>query len=423
MRGMASLRLLGERNFRALWIGQLVSIFGDRFTYLALLALVLERAPDPANPAPQLALIPFVSFLPAILLAPWVGALVDGWNTRATLILADFARGFIVLAIIPAVAWGGLAAAFALVFLLYVANTFFLPARSAILPDLVPAEALVEANSLATLAGVLATIAGSVWGGVFVERLGWRLGFAMDGATYFVSVLFLALIRPAPRLRPASPPGAARDAYVALLRSVREGARLAVSTPAVLGSIAAMALLWTAGGALHVGAPTLIGQRGAGVVSSVGIALAFAAVGMVLGTLLLTIRAGSGSARARIEIALLGSGLATIAFALVPWKFGPEVAAFLAGIFVAVLLVTTEAVIQQRIQPDARARVFALRDFFGRLGVLVSAGSFGFVMREGWLSPKGAVAAAGCLLVLGGIGGAVISRRGERRTSEAGVAD
>ena len=95
MRGAASLRLLRERNFRALWIGQLVSIFGDRFTYLALLALVLERAPDPSNPAPQLALIPFVSFLPAILLSPWVGALVDRWNTRATLLLADFARGWI----------------------------------------------------------------------------------------------------------------------------------------------------------------------------------------------------------------------------------------------------------------------------------------------------------------------------------------
>jgi len=414
MRGLRSLHLLREGNFRALWIGQLVSIFGDRFTYLALLALVLERAPDRANPAPQLALIPFVSFLPAIFLSPWVGALVDTWNTRATLLIADFARGLVVLAIIPAVAWGGLTAAFALVFLLYVANTFFLPARSAILPDLVPPEQLVEANSLATLAGVLATIAGSVWGGMFVERWGWRVGFALDGATYFASVFFLAMIHPAARSRPAAGHGSARDAYLALLRSVREGARIAVSTPAVLGSIAAMTLLWTAGGALHVGAPTLIGERGAGVISSVGVALALAAVGMVLGTLLLTFRAGAWSGTARIEIALLGTGVATLAFALLPWKVGPSIAAFTAGIFVAVLLVTKEAVIQQRVQPEARARVFALRDFFGRLGVLLSAGSFGFVLRERWLTPKDAVAAAGWLLIAGGIGGAVIARRAAR---------
>jgi len=142
-RGADSLRLFRLPNFRALWTGQLVSIFGDRFTYLALLALIAERAADPANPARELSLIPVVSFLPAILFAPWIGALVDSWNTRATLIVSDAARGVIVLAIIPAVHAGGLPAGFALVFVLYLANTFFLPARSAILPDLVPRERLV----------------------------------------------------------------------------------------------------------------------------------------------------------------------------------------------------------------------------------------------------------------------------------------
>jgi MFS family permease len=201
IRGADSLRLFRLPNFRALWAGQLISIFGDRFTYLALLALIVEHAADPRNPARELSLIPLISFLPAILFAPWFGALVDSWNTRATLILSDAARGFIVLAIIPAAHAGGLPAAFALVFLLYVANAFFLPARSAILPDLVPPEQLVAANALATLAGILGTIAGSLAAGWFVERAGWRLGFAADAATYFVSVAALAMIRWSP------PPG------------------------------------------------------------------------------------------------------------------------------------------------------------------------------------------------------------------------
>ncbi|HYR68467.1 MAG TPA: MFS transporter, partial [Candidatus Dormibacteraeota bacterium] len=159
MGGAVPLRLFRLPSFRALWIGQLVSIFGDRFTYLALLALVVERASDPKNPAPELAWIPVASFLPAILFGPWIGALVDGWNTRTTLLISDALRGILVVAIIPAVKWHGLPAAFALVFLLYLVNAFFLPARSAILPELVPQDSLVEANSLATLAGILATIA------------------------------------------------------------------------------------------------------------------------------------------------------------------------------------------------------------------------------------------------------------------------
>jgi len=172
MRGVSSLRLFRSGSFRALWIGQLVSIFGDRFTYLALLALVVERAADPTNPARELALIPLVSFLPAILFSPFVGALVDGWNTRTTLLVSDALRGVVVLAMIPAAETWGLPAAFALVFVLYLVNTFFLPARSAILPDLVPEDSLVEANSLATLAGVVATILGSWLGGLWVERSG-----------------------------------------------------------------------------------------------------------------------------------------------------------------------------------------------------------------------------------------------------------
>ncbi len=409
MGGAASLRLFRNPNFRALWIGQLISIFGDRFTYLALLALAVERAADSSNPAPELALIPVVSFLPAILLAPWIGALVDGWNTRATLLLSDAARGVIVLAIIPAVAWGGLSAAFALVFLLYVANTFFLPARSAILPDLVEREQLVEANSLATLAGVIATVAGSVLGGFWIESAGWRYGLALDAATYFVSVAFLALIRTRPRPRPRRADGP-RSAYRVLLSDVREGARLSLASPRVLGAIGAMALLWTAGGVLHVSAPILIDRRGCGMISGMGTLLGLVATGMVAGTLLLAARGRRPSMRARLRAGLVGAGLALLGFAGIPHPVAFGIAAVSAGFFVAILLVTTEAMIQESIAAEARARVFALRDFLARLGVLASAWVFASMLKREWLSSSAAIAVAGALLVVGGLAVGILSR-------------
>ncbi|HET9952513.1 MAG TPA: hypothetical protein VFS09_12035, partial [Candidatus Eisenbacteria bacterium] len=132
--------LARDRNYAALWFGQFVSIFGDRFTYLALLAVVVARARDPGNPAAELALLPLFSFLPTILFGPWIGAVVDRSDTRRVLIGSDAARGVAVLAMIPATLLGGLPALFALVFALYVANTFFLPARSAIMPLLVAPE-------------------------------------------------------------------------------------------------------------------------------------------------------------------------------------------------------------------------------------------------------------------------------------------
>jgi MFS family permease len=424
MRGAESLRLFRIPNFTALWLGQLVSIFGDRFTYLALLALVVESARDRSNPAAELALIPLVSFLPAILLAPAVGALVDRWNTRTTLIVSDACRGLIVAAIIPAAGVGGLSAALALVFLLYVANTFFLPARSAILPDLVPRDRLVEANSLATLAGVIGTIAGAVIGGIVVERSGWRIGFLLDAATYFVSVAALALIRMSPRVdsegaRPASARApqsrGAGEAYRALALDVREGARIAISSRTVLGSMAALALLWIAGGALHVAVPTLLEQRGGlgagagaipvagtGMVSGVGVLLGFVAAGMVAGTLILAAR-GHGAGGARVRWALAMAGASLLLFATQPAYVTMSIAAMGAGFSVALLLVTTESLIQEAVPGPVRARVFALRDFLARVGVVLSAGAFGGILHAGWATPPVAVGAAGLLLGLGAV--------------------
>ncbi|HET9252505.1 MAG TPA: hypothetical protein VFP58_10360, partial [Candidatus Eisenbacteria bacterium] len=192
-----------------------------------------------------------------------------------------------------------------------------------------------------------------------------------------------------------------REAYRALLQDVREGARLALASGPIRGAIGAMALLWIAGGALHIAAPILMERRGTGMVLGVGRLVALAAVGMVAGTLLLAWRGGSGSAAVRLAISLLGTGAAILLFAAAPWPLAPDLAALLAGAFVVVLLVTTESVIQESAAVDARARIFALRDFLARLGVLLSAALFGWLV-GGRLSPEGAATASGLLLLAGG---------------------
>ncbi len=418
--GASPLQLFRLPNFRALWLGQLISIFGDRLTYLALLALILERAADPRNPAPELALIPLASFLPAILFGPWAGALVDGWSTRATLLISDGIRAVVVLAIIPAVGWGGLPAALGLIFLLYLVNAFFLPARSAILPDLVPEQSLVEANSLATLAGIVATIVGSVLGGALVERAGWKIGFQIDAATYFVSVLALAFIRVKPRV--ARPRGdGVVPGYRRIARDVREGARITLASRPTLGAIGAMTMLWIAGGALHVSLPQVLGLRREGVISGLGGALGAAALGMVAGTLLLAGRGGTLTPRHRVVVGLVGSGMAIAAFAALRHPLALAGAAFAAGIFVAFLLVTTEAAIQASIAAEARGRVFALRDFLARVGVLASAGLLGLVLKRGWMTPTSVVGLAGGILVLGGLIGALLRCDGARQAPATGL--
>ena len=398
---MTGARLFRSGNFRALWLGQFVSIFGDRLHYLALLALIVERAHDPGNPAPELALVPAVSFLPTILIGPLAGALVDTWDTRRVLLVSDFLRGCIVLLMIPAALHGGLPAALALVFLLFLVNSFFLPARSAILPDLVAAEELVEANSLATLAGVAATIAGSALGGVLVERAGWRWGFGIDAITYFVSVGFLAMLRTRPRERPPGP-GTWSEVYRALGRDVKEGARLTVRHRLVLGPILALVLLWIAGGALHVAGTVLLRRRMSGFVSGTGGLLSTLGFGMVAGTLATAWRGGRRSPRLGMALGLAGTGLSLLLFTRAVSLPALLSVAFVAGIFVAILLVTTESAVQAAVGVEARGRVFALRDFSTRVAVLAAAGLLGLALGRGWLTPGMAVGGAGAMLIAAG---------------------
>jgi MFS family permease len=406
----AGARLARNKSFRALWLGQFISIFGDRLTYLALLALIMERAHDPRNPAPELALVPVVSFLPTILIAPLAGAFVDSWNTRTVLLVSDFIRGCLVLLMIPAAMYGGLNAALALVFLLYVANSFFLPARSAILPDIVEEEELVEANSLATLAGVAATIAGAALGGLLVERAGWRWGLGIDGMTYFLSVGFLAAIRP--RIRERRPlPGTWTAGYRAVVRDVQEGARLTLRDRAVLGPILWLVLLWVAGGALHVAGTVLLKQRMSAFVSGTGGMLATLGFGMVAGTLITAGPLGRRPPRLLGAIGLCGAGVCLILFTRATSFPALAAVAFTAGIFVALLLVTTESAVQRAVAPELRGRVFALRDFSTRVAVLAAAGALGVGLGRGWIRPEQAVGGAGVMLVIAAVASVLRWRR------------
>ena len=421
MAGAASLRLFRSGSFRALWIGQLVSVFGDRFTYLALLAVVIEHARNPVNPAAELSWIPVVSFLPTILFGPWSGALVDSWNTKRVLVVSDAARGVLALLFLVVVPHGGLPAAFGLVFALYVANTFFLPARSAVLPDMVPEDRLTEANSLVTLAGVAATIAGSLVGGVTVARFGWRVGFALDALTYFVSALALTQIRVAPRAaREAPAVRGGAGAYRALWGDVWEGARVLARSRRAMGAVAATGLLWIAGGALHVAAPIVLARRGGGIVAGVGTLLAAVATGMVAVSVALAARGGRASPWRRIALGLLGAGGALVLFARSSHSGTDLALGFGAGAFVALLLVTTEATLQESIGPEARARVFALRDFTARFLVLASAGLAGLLLARGVVPAESAILGAGVFLAAGGIALALLARRSGRRAEAAG---
>src|SRR5205814_10716075 len=96
--------------------------------------------------------------------------------------------------------------------------------------------------------------------------------------------------------------------------------------------------------------------------------------GMVAGTLATAWIARRWTPRVLMALALAGIGLALLLFTRA-FLLAPLLAVgFIAGIFVAILLVTTEATVQGVVSAETRGRVFALRDFATRVAALVVAG-------------------------------------------------
>ena len=184
--------VLKERNFFLLWVGQIISQFGDRLNQMALIAIVYSR-----TPGSPFELAKFFSFtiIPSFFVSPIAGAFIDRWDKKRTMIGCDILRSLIVF-VIP-VAFLSLTPTFPIytaVFLIFAVSCFFLPARLAIIPDLVSKEKLLVANSLFTVTGMIGAVFWFVVGGLLVEFLKVRGGLYLNSVIYLFSAAAIVFI-------------------------------------------------------------------------------------------------------------------------------------------------------------------------------------------------------------------------------------
>src|SRR5512135_719730 len=127
--------IVKNRNFSLLWVGQIISQFGDRLDQMALLALIYRFAPGSTS---QVARLMVFTILPVFLVGPIAGVYVDRWDHRRTMIVCDILRGFLVL-LIPfyLMRFHSMAPIYAVVFLAFCISRFYVPAKMSIIPDLV----------------------------------------------------------------------------------------------------------------------------------------------------------------------------------------------------------------------------------------------------------------------------------------------
>jgi len=182
-------RRLWNHNFLLLWNGQLVSQMGTQAFAIAMLFWIKGQT----SSASLVGLVTVVTTLPAALLGPIGGTFADRYSRRAIIIWGDFIRGTISVALAVLVFWGPGQAQLILVcmlvsnFIMGATGSFFRPAITASIPDIVPEQRITTANSLNRISIDISTLLGLGIGGVLFQLLGAGVLILADGVTYLLA--------------------------------------------------------------------------------------------------------------------------------------------------------------------------------------------------------------------------------------------
>ena len=181
----------GNRDFRYLWFGQIVSLLGDWFNLIASAALITTLT----RSGLAVGGLFVVRMLAPFLVSPLAGVLADRYDRRRLLIVTDLARAVTVLGFLLVRQAEHVWVLYALTAVQLAISGVFFPTRNAILPDLVSERELGAANALSSATWSVMLALGAALGGLVAGGWGLYPAFAIDALTFVASAALLAQIR------------------------------------------------------------------------------------------------------------------------------------------------------------------------------------------------------------------------------------
>ena len=351
--------------FRRLWIALSLSSLGDWLGFVATTKLAGQLETGYSAGLYAIASVLAVRLLPAVVIGPFAGAWADRFNRRYTMVTADVLR-FGLYASIPLVRtlWWLLIASF----LIESLSLFWIPAKEASVPTLVPTSHLESANRLSLVTTYGSAAIASTLFAVLVEVsnvLGHGLAnFArnpIDLALYFDAVTFLVSAGTVFTLRTISSPRAADEAAEdrpKTWQSIVEGWRFIGSERWLRGLIIGI-LGAVAAGAAAIGlSPRFVEELGAGP-AGYGVLFATIFVGLATGMLTGTRLAGSFSRRRLMGLSIMAAGVALSLNAVMPNLLLAMACTFVMGYFAGVVWVIGITLVGLEVSDDKRGRTFA----------------------------------------------------------------
>ena len=415
-------RPTGMLGFTIIWLGQVVSLQGTAMTGFALTIWAWQATQQ----ATALALVGFFNFVPALLVTPFAGALVDRWNRRFVMMLSDLAAVASTVVVLLLFSTGNLQ-----IWHLFVTGAFSgafgafqFPAYSAAVTTLVSKTQYGRASGMLSTAQFASNIFAPALAAILLSVIGISGILLIDVCTFLVAIGALLLVHvPQPTV-------------------TQEGqkSRGSLWTESVYGfryiyarkSLLALLLIFLCVNLLAPFAFTLLSPmvlaRTGGDATVLSLVQSAMGVGGLAGGVALSVWGGP---KRRIHGILLGLILVTMGIMFI--GLGQTLlfwapAAFFAIFFVPIINGSSQAIWQSKVAPDVQGRVFAARSMIAQVGAPVSMLSAGFLADSvfepllapggsgvplfGWLVGSGPGAGMSLMFVIAGALGMLVGLAG-----------
>ena len=336
--------------YRLYFSGQVLSFIGN-WMQSAAQAWLMYRL---TGSAVMLGLTAFMNHMPTFVLAPFGGAIADRYPRRQILMATQW-LGLVAALLLFAVTVSGhiqpwqlliFAGAFGLL------SAFEIPARQALLSELVPRKELSNAIAMNSALVNVARIVGPAAAGAVIAFAGEAWCFLLNAVSYSAMIAALSRMRLAAR--------AQAKAAGALWRNALEGIRFAFATRPIRGLLLLLAASSLFGGPYLTLMPIFAAEVLHGGPRTLGLLLAASGAGALAGALLLASRDGIRGLGGWVAVACAGFGLSLIAFAQSRTFALSLVLLPFVGFFMIVQMAATNTLIQAMVPDRLRARVMAV---------------------------------------------------------------
>ena len=411
--------VLQIKPFRRLFYTLVASSTGDWLSLLATIALAAQL-PGLSSTEQSFALSGalILKMLPALVLGPFAGAFADRWDRRTVMVVTDIGRFAVFVSIPIVLRFGppsvGVTWFLIATFLVEALTVFWIPAKEASIPNLVPKEQIETANQLnlltaygtAPFAAVLfialsavATLIGKIWPSFDVNDRGQTdLAFYFNGVSFLVSAIVVYSLHelggnravrtdtkasggtpPAPVVPATSADEATREEATSeapprqnnVLADIAEGWSYARHSPVIRGLVLGMVGAFAAGGIVMGLAKDYVALLGGGA-NAFGVLFAFVFIGLAVGMYVGPRLLRDLSRRRLFGLAIVGAGLSLSIVSLLPNVVLVDVAALLLGSFAGTAWVTGYTLIGSEVADEIRGRTWALIQSLVRITLALS---------------------------------------------------